>query len=843
MSFGIRGKLISIFLIIKVIPLVLLGGVAWEAIKTFGDSAIEQSQTISAQMRQTISEAGDLAVADTVKALDTKAREAIERLTTDTARDVARFLYERDSELLFAANLQPDEKTYQSFLNTRTKHLSQHGEWKLNEAGDKWVPQTQETNGATLRTAKVEKNKKDFHYRPAEGSSLGVKKPIYLEMTYIGLDGQEKVKITTSELMDQARKDVSKKENTFLKAESYFSQLQGLKAGEIYVSDVIGSYVPSKMIGPYTKARTDKANMAFEPGKSAYAGKENPLGKRFEGIVRWATPVVKNGEKIGYVSLALDHAHIMEFSDHIIPTEERYSDISDAASGNYAFMWDYKGRNISHPRDYFIVGYDPKTGDPSVPWLTKELYEAWQKSGKSYAEFEKTAPTFKNPGEAKPSIELKKQGKLALDCRFLNFAPQCAGWMNLTQEGGSGSFVIFWSGLWKLTTAATIPYYTGQYANSKRGFGFVTIGANVDEFHRAATETKASLDQLIMAQETKANLQEKRLLDHLKDSITQTASELSVYTGIMIVIVIIIAIWMASVLSSRITNLIGSLRKIQGGDLSERAKVESGDEMGELASSLNNMTESLQELIEENKTAVKRAEASNQAKSDFLASMSHELRTPLNAIIGFSEVIQSEVYGPVRPNEYKDYINDINNSGQHLLTLINDVLDVARIGSGEMEIQEDVLDLNETIEECVRMIHPIVEHKDLKVDYQKIDLPSYYGDKRRIKQVVLNLLSNATKFTHAEGNIALKSVILPNGDIEIRVKDSGIGMTAEEVEIALTPFAQVQSSLSREYEGTGLGLPLSHNLVEMHGGKLDIKSTPNEGTEVIVTLPKERVRD
>lgn len=400
MSLGIRGKLISIFLIIKIIPLVLLGSVAWEAIQSFGESAIEQSQSISAEMRKTVEGAGELAVADTVRALDTKAREAIERLTTDTALNVARFLYDRDSEVLFAANLSPDESTYREFLNNRTRYLTTHEPWILDPETDSWRPATPDNNEKATRTAKIKKNAKDFHSRTSNGPRWTQRTPLYLEMTFIGLDGQEIVKVTNGDFLNTNKTNVSNRQNTFLKAETYFNKLTELKAGDIYVSDVIGAYVPSKVIGPYTKASTKKAGIPFEPETSAYAGKENPLGKRFRAIVRWVTPVMRDGRKVGYVSLALDHAHIMEFTDHIVPTEERYSDISDASSGNYAFMWDHKGRNISHPRDYFIVGYDPETGEQTVPWLSQDLYNDWQASGKSFADFKKAALSFINQEKA-----------------------------------------------------------------------------------------------------------------------------------------------------------------------------------------------------------------------------------------------------------------------------------------------------------------------------------------------------------------------------------------------------------------------------------------------------------
>ena len=295
------------------------------------------------------------------------------------------------------------------------------------------------------------------------------------------------------------------------------------------------------------------------------------MGKRFQSIIRWATPVAKAGQTIGYVTLALDHTHIMEFTDHIVPTEERYSPISDAASGNYAFMCDYKSRNISHPWDYFIVGYDPATGEEAVPWLSSEIYDMWQKSGLTFGEFQKTAPVFLEQRLAKkPAAPLTKAGMLGLDGRFLNFAPQCSGWHTLTQSGGSGSFVIFWSNLWKLTTAATIPYYTGMYKNSPRGFGYVTIGANVDDFHHAATQTASQIAAIEKDFEGKLLAKNAVNQKFMSDALEVTAKKLSLSTLFMILLVIFIAIWMASNLTGKITGMIRGIKRFQDGNYEHR---------------------------------------------------------------------------------------------------------------------------------------------------------------------------------------------------------------------------------------------------------------------------------
>lgn len=842
MPMGIRGKLISVFLLIKVIPLVLLGGMTWQAVLEFGQQTAEKSQLITDQMKQTVVDAGNIATMNSVNALDDKAREAIERQTTDMARDIADFLYGRDREISYAATLSPNESTYRNFLKAHQKPVTTHGTWVLDEEQNKWVPKEDSKEKAQIRHAKIKANEKQFSYRTKDSFAQKDMRALYMEMTFVDPSGMERIKVTTSPLMNAEKKDISKPENTFIKAERYFEALKNLKPGEIYVSDVIGAYVPSKIIGPYTKKNAKLREIEFAPEQSAYAGKENPVGKRFQGIIRWATPVVENGVITGYVTLALDHRHVMEFSDHHVPTGQRYSDISDASSGNYAFIWDYKARNISHPRDYFIVGYDPETGQPETPWLSQNLYEGWQASGLDLQDYLKDVEWFLDQDKPNTSSKaLIKQGLLALDCRYLNFAPQCAGWWNLTEEGGSGSFQIFWSGLWKLTTAASIPYYTGQYAGSKRGFGFVTIGANVDEFHRAANDTRHLLDSLIEVQGVKAAEQEAELLSSLEKGMEKTAINLTVYTGFMILIVIVIAVVMANSLSERIKSLINSLRKIESGDLTARVKVSSRDEMGELANSLNTMAQSLQNNIEKNKEAVAIAEASSRAKTDFLANMSHELRTPLNAIIGFSDFIRHEIKGPIEPSAYKEYANDIHVSGTHLLKLINDILDISRIGSGEVTLDEEVFNLSQMVDQTVRMMAPQAERKSITLKSELADTIRLKGDRRRIKQICLNMLSNAIKFSKDEGDVTVSARTDAQGRLSLSFKDHGIGMSREEAESALTPFVQIETSLSRKYEGTGLGLPLAQSLTHLHEGTLEIISEPDVGTEVIITFPNNRV--
>lgn len=593
---GLRAKLILIFIFIKVLPLVALAWFAGREIHHLGLAVEDRTAAMISDTSRLVGEVGRVSTENSIQALDMRSREAIERLTTDTARAVAEFLYDRDRDIRHAAALPAEEKGYREFLSSHTRTVIQPLAWGLNADGTEWVPLEQEPAGPTV-VCDVEDNKKDFHSRPPESKGRSAERPLYLEMTFVGLDGMERVKVSTSDILPRGLRDVSRRENTWCRAEDYFRKLRDLGPGEIHVSEVIGAYVGSPIIGPYTPDAARKAGIPFEPEKAAYAGKENPVGRRFQAIIRWAIPVYKDGRRLGYVTLALDHTHVMEFTDHLLPTEERYTTISDAYTGNYAFIWDHKDRCISHPRDYFITGYDPKTGEPAVPWLDEEIHQLWRTSKKGYSEFIKTAPEFLAPSLKRgPAPELTRAGLLGLDGRYLNFAPQCAGWHTLTRHGGSGSFVIYWSGLWKLTTAASIPYHTGMYKPPK-GFGYVTIGANVDDFHKAATDSARQIDALVTGFKTNLEEQKQSTLSTLSETLGQTIRDLSVSTGVMIVLVIVIAIWMASTLTRRITGMIRGIRAFQEGDMSRRLEVRSGDEMGQLASAFNEMCDTILESL------------------------------------------------------------------------------------------------------------------------------------------------------------------------------------------------------------------------------------------------------
>jgi signal transduction histidine kinase len=234
------------------------------------------------------------------------------------------------------------------------------------------------------------------------------------------------------------------------------------------------------------------------------------------------------------------------------------------------------------------------------------------------------------------------------------------------------------------------------------------------------------------------------------------------------------------------------------------------------------------------------AESASRAKSEFLANMSHELRTPLNAIIGFSEILQQEGLGPLGHASYRDYVRDVHESGVHLLKIINDILDLSKIEVGRLTLDEVPIDVRDTVESCLRIVRERAANAglDLTVDFFP-DLPTLNADERMIKQVLLNLLSNAIKFT-PKGAVRVTAGVAPDDGVYISVVDTGIGIAAEDIEKALLPFVQIDSTLQRKYDGTGLGLPLARSMTEHHGGSFEIKSNVGEGTSITVRFPPER---
>jgi two-component system cell cycle sensor histidine kinase PleC len=232
------------------------------------------------------------------------------------------------------------------------------------------------------------------------------------------------------------------------------------------------------------------------------------------------------------------------------------------------------------------------------------------------------------------------------------------------------------------------------------------------------------------------------------------------------------------------------------------------------------------------------AELNHRSKSAFLSTMSHELRTPLNAIIGFSDLIRQP--GATTQREAADYADHIANAGRRLLEVVSDVMDMSKLESGALSLDKRPLLVSEVLESALESTRKLFAAKQQPVDMRlEPNLPEIAGDARRLRQLFVNLLSNASKFTADKGRILVMAKAIKDGSITIAIADTGMGMTHEQIVMALKPFAQVQGHLTRTQEGTGLGLPLAMGIVKLHGGSLYLDSQPNAGTTAVVTLPRD----
>jgi two-component system cell cycle sensor histidine kinase PleC len=248
-----------------------------------------------------------------------------------------------------------------------------------------------------------------------------------------------------------------------------------------------------------------------------------------------------------------------------------------------------------------------------------------------------------------------------------------------------------------------------------------------------------------------------------------------------------------------------------------------------------------QQREREAQAAWRAAERASRIKSEFLANMSHELRTPLNAIIGFSEIMIGGSFGSIDNPRYREYLDDIRRSGEHLLSLINDILDLSKAEAGRLELIEETVDLGEIVAGSVRLVSTRALRSDvvLRVDAAP-DLPALRADRRKLQQILLNLLTNAVKFTAGGGRVEIAAAPTADGGVTVTVADTGIGIAKDDIPKALEPFGQVGRAAAREQEGTGLGLPLTRRLVDLHGGRFTLDSVLGVGTVAAVWLPPER---
>jgi signal transduction histidine kinase len=317
-------------------------------------------------------------------------------------------------------------------------------------------------------------------------------------------------------------------------------------------------------------------------------------------------------------------------------------------------------------------------------------------------------------------------------------------------------------------------------------------------------------------------------------------------TALLIAAFVLAAIALSILLARRLVRPIKRMQvaaeAIGAGAYDERIELERKDELGALATAFNTMAEHVQELIGglERKVAerTKALEVASKHKSDFLANMSHELRTPLNAIVGFSQVLKEKLFGPVN-HKQDEYLDDILSSADHLLALINDILDLSKVEAGQVELESSMFSLREALERGVVMVRERATRNGVQLTLEldrSVELVE--GDERRIRQVVFNLLSNAVKFTPRGGQVDV-STAREDGEVLIAVKDTGPGIAAEDQARIFEEFQQAKAGNGERPEGTGLGLALSRRLVELHGGRIWVESEPGKGSTFTFTLPVE----
>ena len=851
-NLSIKVKLIALFVLIKIIPLLIISFIAFKGVQKLDEYFLDSTEKLFLDNKKIIKETADNAINDSIKALDKKSQLFLERISYEIANNVANFLYERDSDILFLSKIQMNQEILENFYKSKSREIIIHDDYFYDDKTNSWLTNEElKSVNREIKVAELKDNEKEFNFI----DPLNIKKrviPIYKEIAYFDLEGNEQYKISqiNSQLVD-----ISLQKNTYINSEKYFSQIENLKEGEIYVSDVIGEYVGSKVIGKFTKEKAEKANIDFKPEDYGYAGKENPIGKRFEGIVRFITPVFKNNEKVGYISLALDHTHIMQFTETSDPTSiNPKQNITDASLGNYAFIWDYEGKSIAHPRHYSIVGYDKTTGERVMPWLSSDVAEKYYNSNQEINDFLENYPVFENQSlEKKPNLkQVKEDGFLGLDCRYLNFAPQCQGWMQLTQNGGYGSFVINWSNVWKLTTAATIPYYTGKYLNSKRGFGFVAIGANLDEFHSAANKTKENVDQILNIQTQSMYASLSQNAKEIDKFVRNLLNELTIVTFIMIVLIIVIALLMSNYISSKIENLLLGTKKFSNQEFDYRIKVSSNDEIGQLEKSFNEMALKIDDLIKYEKTLNENLERKveeevskrrdqeqlliQQSKlasmGEMIGNIAHQWRQPLNALGLILQNIKFSYDMEELDDEFMDKsIEKANSITTKMSTTIDDFRNFYVPNKSK-----ELFILDEAIERTISLIDSTYKNYEIELikNNQCKDI-RIFGYEGEFSQVILNILTNA-KDALIENCVENKKVIIDvsqeNNFINISIKDNAKGISLEIIDKIFEPYF----STKEEGKGSGIGLYMSKTIIENNmDGKIVVNNIEN-GVEFLIKI-------
>ncbi len=311
----------------------------------------------------------------------------------------------------------------------------------------------------------------------------------------------------------------------------------------------------------------------------------------------------------------------------------------------------------------------------------------------------------------------------------------------------------------------------------------------------------------------------------------------AVFIGGLIILTIVLAFSLRVVVLKPLKKVVEVMRNIAAGDLDERVTVESHDEVGDLAKSFNQMTDNLQESQEDLRQVNLNLLEANRLKSEFLSVMSHELRTPLNAIIGFSEVLKEYDHNGGLDDRQEKYLVNIETSGRNLLRLVNDILDLARVGSDKLELEKEDISIPQVLEDIRKLGHPFAAQRRIRLEVEPPgEMPLIQADEAKIKRILFNLVSNAIKFTPEEGRVLIGAA-LKGGVVEIFVEDTGIGISEENQKKIFTMFQQLDSTDSRRFEGTGVGLALSRKLVELHGGTIRVESELGKGSRFSFTIP------
>ncbi len=854
MKTSLQLKIIAIFLVSAFIAILSMSFFSLNSIKKISSTAISSIDSLGNKSLATLQATGNQNIKQSTHALDKKSIETQQLRCTEIAYDVSRFLYERDKDLKILAMMNPEANTYLKFYkNCNGKVVETTPDYDKAQEKIQWNPKG--------RTSIDPINQKQFTYfdsLPFNTKTI----PLYKEITFYDLNGKEKIKIKNGKISSDLR-NISLRRNTYCKAEiyrellvedvelnsnhyyemddkniqglieeleiprdkkwmkkryffkhdkngnviekTYFEHCKSLKKGEIYVSRVIGEYIPTHIIGNYTEENLKKLGKPYNPEQSAYAGRENPAGKKFQGIVRWVTPVYQGNTKIGYVTMALDHTHIMEFTDHIVPTDERFTEVTDPGSGNYAFLWDDAHRCISHGRDYFIMGFNSRTGREILPWNPKD----WMKQIKS--------------------------GFVGLDGKYLKEkAPQCDGWINCTEYGGSGSFLIYWSGLWKFTAVASVPYTTGHYKDYPRGFGYVTLGAEIADFHKDISIMENDLKTQYAAFENEiqqSNIDAKTLFNSIA---SKNMNALILISFLIFIAIIIIGYYTSKKLVQPVKALTDAAQKISKGNFEISVENKSTDEIGFLSQTFEAMAKDLKDGFDKIEYQNNRLVELDKLKDDFLANTSHELRTPLNGIIGIAESMVDPSRG-FSKNDISRNLMMIVSSGRRLASLVNDILDFSKLKKKDITLSIAAIDLYSVTDVVLKLSAPLVGKKKLKLlNEVPGDIPLVQADENRLQQIMHNIIGNAIKFTD-EGYVKVKAE-KQNNKIMVAISDTGIGIPGEKLDTIFESFEQVDSSVSRIYGGTGLGLAVSKQLIELHGGNITVESEIDKGSVFSFTL-------